>query len=170
MVVFREPEKETTVTEMLIDKGYHISFAESCTAGKAAARLVNVPSASKVFDAGFITYSNDAKIKYLGVDEKSIEKFGVVSEEVAEEMARGAAKNTNSEVAVGITGIAGPTGGTEKKPVGTVCFGFYLCGVVKTYTKHFGAVGRNKVRELSVNFVYDILVKMLEGEISNEQI
>ncbi|MCR5208155.1 MAG: CinA family protein, partial [Eubacterium sp.] len=111
---------ETVLVNMLIEKGYHIVFAESCTAGLCSSALVNVPDASKVLDVSFTTYANDAKIMYLGVKPESIEKYGVVSETVAREMALGAAVAAKAEVGVGVTGIAGPSGGTEKKPVGTV--------------------------------------------------
>lgn len=154
-------QTEEVVVQKLIEKGYHISFAESCTGGLAAATLVSVADASKVFDAGFVTYANEAKMKYLNVEEKTIEEYGVVSEEVAYQMAEGTAKATDSEVGVGITGVAGPSGGTDKKPVGMVCFGFYINGKVYTETKQFGNVGRNEVRQKSVEFVYEKLMKLI---------
>lgn len=149
------------VVKQLIQKGYHISFAESCTGGLAVAALVSVADASKVLDVSFVTYANEAKMKYLGVEEDSIEQFGVVSEEVAYQMAQGVAKQSNSEIGVGITGIAGPAGGTDKKPVGMVCFGFCINGNVTTATKQFGDIGRNAVREKSVTFVYETLSRLL---------
>jgi nicotinamide-nucleotide amidase len=153
---------EYRVVEQLISKGWHISFAESCTGGLASARIVNVPDASKVLDASVVTYANDAKINYLGVSSDTIESFGVVSENVASEMARGIAKANNAEVGVGITGIAGPGGATATKPVGMVCFGFYVNGEVCTSTVYFGAVERNNVRRKSVDFVYNKLLKLLK--------
>ena len=152
---------EYKVVEKLIEKNFHITFAESCTAGFAAARLVNVPDASKVLDVSFVTYANEAKVKYVNVKEETIESHGVVSEEVAGEMAAGAAKAMNAEVGVGISGIAGPTGGTEEKPVGMVCFGFYIDGKVSTYTMQFGNIGRNEVRKASVDFCYEKLMDLL---------
>ncbi len=152
---------EYEVVKLLKDRGCHITFAESCTAGLAAGRLVNVPDASSVLDVSFVTYADEAKIKYLGVNPKTIEQFGVVSEEVAGEMCSGAANAMNAEVGVGITGIAGPTGATEKKPVGMVCFGFFINGRTVTFTKQFGNPGRNIVRKMSVDFVYDILLELL---------
>ena len=145
------------VVNKLIEKDYHISFAESCTGGMACAALVSVADASKVLDVSFVTYANEAKIRYLGVDNATIVQYGVVSEEVARQMAQGVAKEAGSEVGVGITGVAGPGGGTKDKPVGMVCFGFYINGEVVTYTKQFGEIGRNEVRENSVAFVYEIL-------------
>ena len=153
--------KEDRVVVALKKKGYHISFAESCTAGLAAARLVNVPDASSVLDVSFVTYADEAKVRYLSVSPETIEKYGVVSEEVAHEMCIGAAKAMGAEVGVGITGIAGPTGGTDKKPVGMVCFGLYINGKVETFTKQFGNIGRSEVRSSSVEFVYDKLLELL---------
>ena len=146
-----------SVVNKLIEKKYHISFAESCTGGLATAALVSVADASKVLDVSFVTYANEAKMKYLGVQENTIDQFGVVSEEVAYQMAEGVAKEAGSEVGVGITGVAGPGGGTKDKPVGMVCFGFYINGEVTTYTMQFGEIGRNEVREASVKFVYETL-------------
>ena len=157
---------EYRLVELLIERGYHITFSESCTAGLASARLVNVPDASRVMDVGFVTYANEAKVKYLGVSEESIERHGVVSEQVAGEMAFGAASSMGAEVGVGISGIAGPTGGTPEKPVGTVCFGISVQGTVSTYTMHFGNVGRNNVRMKSVDFIYEKLIELLSDQAS----
>lgn len=156
---------EERAVELLIKAGYHISFAESCTAGLAAGKLVNVPDASKVLDVSFITYANEAKIKYLGVEEETIKAHGVVSEEVAREMALGVSREAGAEVGVGITGIAGPSGGVPGKPVGTVCFGIAILGEVYTWREEFGDLGRNVVRDASVKFCYDRLVELLEKKL-----
>lgn len=153
---------EEKLVDRLIDLGYHIAFAESCTGGMCCAKLVNVSNASKVLDMSFTTYANDAKIKLIGVDADTIDEFGVVSEQVASQMALGVSKVANSEVGVGVTGVAGPTGGTAKKPVGMVCFGFCINGEVKTYTMQFGDIGRNIVRQNSVDFVYNTLLELLK--------
>ena len=153
---------EVTV-DMLIQKKWHISFAESCTGGLAAARLVEVANASAVLEASVITYANSAKVKYAGVSPDTIEAHGVVSEEVAGQMARGIAKQNQAEVGVGISGIAGPTGGSAAKPVGMVCFGFWINGRLETDTMQFGALGRNMVREKSVEYVYQRLEELLKG-------
>lgn len=153
---------EEEVVKRLIEKGYHISFAESCTGGLTAAAIVSVADASKVLDVSFVTYADKAKIKYLGVKEEVIAQFGVVSEEVAHEMAEGVAKEAGSEVGIGITGIAGPTGATAAKPVGMVCFGICINGQVKTYTMQYGAIGRNEVRKKSVNFVLQQLLENMQ--------
>lgn len=152
---------EEQVVEKLIEKGYHISFAESCTGGLCCGTLVNVTNASKVLDISFVTYANEAKIEFLGVSADTILSNGVVSEEVAYEMAKGVAAVGKSQVGVGVTGVAGPGGGTQKKPVGMVCFGFCVNGNVQTYTKQFGEIGRNQVRKSSVEFVFQTLLKIL---------
>lgn len=149
------------VIEKLKARGYHISFAESCTGGLAASRLIDVPDASSVLDVSLVTYANSAKIEYLGVSEATISRFGVVSEEVAGEMARGVAKRNNAEVGVSTSGIAGPTGATPTKPVGMVCFGFFIDGETFTFTKQFGEVGRQAVRQKSVDFIYEKLLELL---------
>lgn len=154
---------ENRLVDLLIEKGYHIAFAESCTAGLCSSALVNVPNASSVLDVSFTTYANEAKVKYLGVSEKTIEENGVVSEPVAREMALGVAKTSGAEVGVGVTGIAGPSGGTPKKPVGMVCFGFCINGAVKTFTKQFGSIGRQNVRNSSVEFVFSTLIDLLKN-------
>lgn len=152
---------EEKVVNRLIEKNYHISFAESCTGGLCSGTIVNVSNASKVLDMSFVTYANEAKTKLIGVSENTIEANGVVSEAVAHEMAIGVSRVANSEIGVGITGIAGPTGGTDKKPIGMVCFGFCINGEVKTYTKQFGNIGRNQVRKASVDFVLATLLELL---------
>lgn len=154
-------EKAQALVQRLIALGWHISFAESCTGGKAAAGLVDVADASKVFDVSFVTYANDAKIRCVGVSADAIRQYGVVSEPVAAQMAAGAAKAANAQVGVGISGVAGPSGGTAEKPVGMVCFGFYIDGKTCTKTVQFGDIGRNAVRDNSVEFVYDTLLQLL---------
>ena len=149
------------IVDILTAKGWTISFAESCTAGLAAAHLVDIPSASNVFNASFVTYANEAKVKYAGVSEETIAEKGVVSEEVAIQMAVGTARANDAQVGVGISGIAGPTGATPGKPVGMVCFGFYIDGKTMSATKQFGDLGRDAVRIASVEYVYSFLATML---------
>lgn len=153
---------EEQVVDKLLEKNYKISFAESCTGGLCCGTIVNVTNASKVLDMSFVTYANEAKIELLGVKADTILSHGVVSEEVAYEMAQGVAEKAGSQVGVGITGVAGPGGGTAKKPVGMVCFGFCINGEVKTYTKQFGEIGRNQVRKSSVEFVLQTLIDLLK--------
>ena len=153
---------EEQLVEKLIKNNYHISFAESCTGGLCCGTIVNVTNASKVLDMSFVTYANEAKMQLLGVKADTILANGVVSEEVAYEMAQGAARVAGSEVGVGITGVAGPGGGTEKKPVGMVCFGFSINGKVTTFTQQFGEIGRNQVRKSSVEFVLNKLIELID--------
>ena len=154
-------ELNEIVVNKLIEKGYKISTAESCTGGLLASKIVEVANASKVFDMSFVTYSNESKIELLGVSESLISNFGVVSEEVALKMAYGVSKKANSQVGVGISGIAGPTGATPNKPIGMVCFGFYINGQSYSITKQFGDIGRNNVRNLSVAFALEFINSVL---------
>lgn len=149
------------VVKLLIEKNWHIAFAESCTGGMVCGALVDVADASKVLDVSFVTYANEAKMEYLEVEKSCIQQYGVVSEEVAYQMANGVAKRAGSQVGVGITGIAGPGGGTEQKPVGMVCFGFYVNGKTYTETMYFGNPGRNEVRAASTAYVYRQLLTYL---------
>jgi nicotinamide-nucleotide amidase len=131
--------------------GRCITTAESCTGGLVAAALTEVPGASDVLDRAFVTYSNEAKIELLGVSEEILATLGAVSEATAWAMAEGALQRSRAEVAVAISGIAGPGGGSEKKPVGTVVFA-RACrrgeagGQVVADTHHFGDLGRAEVR------------------------
>ena len=152
---------ENKVVGLLIERRYTIACAESCTGGMLVAKIVNVPNASQVLSASFVTYSNEAKSKYVGVNPKDIETYGAVSENIARQMAQGAALETGAEVGVGVSGIAGPTGGTKGKPVGTVCFGFYVDGKITSSTEVFPGKTRNQVRELSVDFALTQLAKLL---------
>lgn len=154
-------DKAQRLVDLLIEKNYTISFAESCTGGKMAAAIVDVADASKVLNASFITYANEAKMKYVGVKAETLEKYGAVSEQTAREMAEGTAEANNADVAVGISGIAGPGGGTKEKPVGTVCFGYYIAGEIFTETVQFPDEGRNRVRDMSVEHVLDVLLDKL---------
>ena len=153
---------EEQVVARLRERGWHISFAESCTGGLAAATLVSVPSASEVLCASFVTYANEAKIKYAHVNEQTLRQNGAVSEETVKEMASGVALETGADVGIGISGIAGPDGGTAEKPVGTVCFGFYVNGKSSACTCHFENLSRTEVREASVRFVYRSLCTLLK--------
>ena len=154
-------ESNYLLVEKLMEKGYKISFAESCTGGLLASKIVDVPNTSSVLDMSFVTYSNESKMELLGVSENLIKECGVVSEEVALKMAYGVSKKAGSQVGVGVSGIAGPTGATATKPIGMVCFGFYVNGQSYTFTKYFGEIGRNNVRALSVAFVFDFLNNIL---------
>ena len=155
---------EEQLVNKLIEKNWHVACAESCTGGLVASRIVNVANASRVLDVSFVTYANEAKINYLGVSQSTILNYGVVSEEVTSEMALGVAKAAGSEVGIAISGIAGPSGGTEKKPVGMVCFGFYVNGTITTRTCQFGNPGRNEVRALSTEYALQTALELVSGQ------
>lgn len=146
--VYGEGEETTiemVVGDLLIKNNLKISTAESCTGGMIASRLVSVPGISDVFLEGAVTYANEAKVRTLNVKEETLKKYGAVSEETAREMAEGMAKRTGSDIAVVTTGIAGPGGGTEEKPVGLVYIGLYYKGEVYVYKNVFNG-NRQKVR------------------------
>lgn len=137
---------EDVVVRMLAKRKLTIATAESCTGGMLAARLVNVPGVSDVLKTGYITYSNKAKRKLVDVNKASLKQYGAVSEKVAKEMAKGAALCSKSDVGISVTGIAGPDGGTEDKPVGLVYIACYVKG--KTKAAQLRLTGnRQKVRE-----------------------
>ena len=129
--------KAKHLSELLISKGLTISVAESCTGGSLSSSLTSISGASSYFNCGFVSYSNQSKIDMLGVSPDSIEMYGAVSEKVAHEMVAGAGQKSHSNLAVSITGIAGPSGGSAVKPVGMVCFGFFFDGEVTTTTQFF---------------------------------
>ena len=129
--------KAKHLSDLLVSKGLTISVAESCTGGSLSSSLTSISGASSYFNCGFITYSNQSKIDMLGVKPESIEMFGAVSEKVAHEMVVGAGQKSHSNLAVSITGIAGPSGGSAAKPVGMVCIGFFFDGEVTTTTQFF---------------------------------
>lgn len=140
---------EQIVVELLRDKHMTVTTAESCTGGLLAGRLLNVAGASAVYKEGYITYSNDAKERHLGVKKETLERYGAVSEETAYEMAEGAAKAAGADAAIGITGIAGPDGGTDEKPVGLVYIGCCVNGNVRVEEFHFTG-NRDKNRDYAV--------------------
>ena len=149
------------LSELLISKNLSIAVAESCTGGSISSSLTSIPGASNYFNCGFITYSNNSKVNMLGVDPKTIELFGAVSEKVAYEMAMGASQNSQSDLAVSVTGIAGPSGGTLEKPVGMVCFGFYMNRNVETTTQFFSGV-RSEIVFESIAFALNELTLKIE--------
>ncbi len=126
-----------------------MATAESCTGGLIAARITEVAGSSAYFDRGFVTYSNDAKMRQLDVPETLINQFGAVSAEVAKAMAQGALKNSAAQITVSVTGIAGPTGGTPQKPVGLVYIGVATHAGVTVYENHFNG-DRASIRQQAV--------------------
>ena len=141
--------------------GWRMATAESCTGGMVAAALTEVAGSSDVFECGFVTYSNAAKTRMLGVKAATLETFGAVSEEVAHEMARGALAHSDASLAVAITGIAGP-GGSDYKPEGRVCFAIAQNGRPGTSeTVEFGALGRGKVRAAARDHALQLLARAI---------
>lgn len=137
-------------------KGLRFVTAESCTGGMVAAALTDIPGSSGVVEGGFVTYSNNAKINLLGVNRNTLNAVGAVAEDTAREMALGALKNSGADIAVSITGIAGP-GGSEFKPEGRVCFGVATKSGTKAHTIEFGALGRQEVRRSSTEHALELL-------------
>jgi nicotinamide-nucleotide amidase len=134
-----------------------IVSAESCTAGLLSASLTETPGSSAFFEQGYITYSNHSKTSVLGVENKTLKKYGAVSEQVAKQMAEGALKRSNSTIAISITGIAGP-GGSDFKPEGLVCFAVTKKnGKTRTETMEYGPLGRSKVRSSAVKTAINLL-------------
>jgi nicotinamide-nucleotide amidase len=143
-------------------KGVMIATAESCTGGLVFAALTDIPGSSAVMERGFITYTNDAKKEMLGVKSSTLDAYGAVSEEVAIEMAEGARANSKAQIAVSITGIAGP-GGSEHKPEGRVCFGITNGIQILSETMEFGAIGRENVRNRARNHALNLILQSISS-------
>jgi nicotinamide-nucleotide amidase len=139
-------------------KALRIAVAESCTGGMLAALLTQTAGSSDVFDRGFVTYSNAAKIDMLGVSAQTLSDFGAVSEAVAQQMAKGALDRSNAQLTVSITGIAGP-GGSEHKPEGRVCFALCYGSTLHSETVEFGPLGRDSVRTAARDHALALLLR-----------
>lgn len=148
------------VIQAAIKKKTRLAFAESCTGGLIAAALTSIAGASAVFEGSAVTYSNAAKENILGVDGAVLHRFGAVSAECAEQMVIGARRIYRSNVAVSVTGIAGPGGGTPQKPVGTVWLGYANEQDIRSCTRYFGG-DREQIRLATVKEVLSLLVKEL---------
>ncbi|VAW99509.1 Nicotinamide-nucleotide amidase [hydrothermal vent metagenome] len=149
------------LSHILINKGWYIACAESCTGGWVAKLFTDLAGSSNWFERGYVTYSNRAKQEMLGVLAKSLDDFGAVSEEVVKQMALGACQQAATEVSLAISGIAGPTGGSKEKPVGLVWFGWCINGQLQTHSEIF--VGdRDAVRQQAV----DVAIAKLLGFLS----
>lgn len=153
---------EEVVGRLLRERGFEIATAESCTGGLLAKRLTDVPGSSAYFERGFITYSNESKLEQLGVNAEDLRAHGAVSAAIAEQMARGACRVAGAQVGVGITGIAGPDGGTKEKPVGTVFIAVVSPEgeTIRPYRFHGS---RTVVRERSVQLALDLVRRRLLG-------
>ena len=148
------------LADLLLKKGLFLVTAESCTGGLISAACTDLAGSSAWFERGFVTYSNDAKTELLGVDAPLIKKHGAVSEEVARAMAEGAIAHSKAQVSVAVTGVAGPTGGSRDKPVGTVWFGWSVGGVV-TSERILFAGDRAAVRAATVQHALRRLLQLL---------
>jgi len=154
-------QQANTLLRLAREKAVLIATAESCTGGLIAGKITSVAGSSAIFDRGFVTYTNTAKSEMLGVTQDVLDQFGAVSEQVAREMAEGALTKSNAQIAVSVTGIAGP-GASDHKPEGRVCFGLALTsGETITETVEFGAVGRKTVRHLTVERALNLLITHL---------
>lgn len=153
---------EKVVIEKLIEKNMTIATAESCTGGMLASTLINVPNASKVFLNGVISYSNESKVYELDVNKQSLKDYGAVSEQVAIEMAEGIKNKSNSKIGISITGIAGPDGGTDEKPVGLVYLAICIEGKQPISKKLMLKGDRTKIREKTVTLALYELFKVLK--------
>ena len=151
------------LADRLIDLGWMMATAESCTGGLIAAQCTDLPGSSRWFDRGLVTYSNAAKTELLGVDAALIETHGAVSEVVARAMALGAVYRTSARASVSVTGIAGPDGGSNAKPVGTVWFGWCIDGLVHSECQRFMG-DRQQVRNASCMHALQGLMQRLPVE------
>lgn len=149
------------LAQRLLQSNYSLSTAESCTGGGIGHWLTSVSGSSSWYQGGFITYSNNAKIRDLGVDAETLEREGAVSEAVAVQMVSGCAERANTNAAIAVTGIAGPDGGSMEKPVGTVCFGWMLDERVRSETLLFQG-DRSQVRIQTIEQAIGQMVNFLD--------
>lgn len=156
---------EDEVAKILVNNNLTIAVAESCTGGMVSSSLINYPGISSVFIEGCVTYANEAKIKTLGVSEKTLNTVGAVSEECAKEMAEGVARRHNTNIGLSTTGIAGPGGGSEEKPVGLVYFGIYINGK-NTIKKYIFSGDRHMIRYRACKaIINDLRLELLKNNI-----
>ena len=158
---------ESNLINTLREKGWRMAAAESCTGGRIAQRITAVPGASDVFSGSMVSYSCETKQSALGVRAETLEKYGAVSEETAREMALGALRITEADVAVSVTGVAGPGGGTEDCPVGTVCFGLAIraSGEVTSVRVQFDSTAeREEICGMAASYAIGLVMGALRGE------
>jgi nicotinamide-nucleotide amidase len=170
-----DPQHEIakSLARTLMERGWKMALAESCTGGLVSATLTDLAGSSDWFERGYITYSNTAKSECLDVPMEMIKSFGAVSEQVAKAMAEGARRNAHVNVAISITGIAGPTGGSPEKPVGTVCFGWAITQDIHNdepatastivITKQFSG-DRQTIREQARDYALSKLLELLQNK------
>ena len=149
------------LADVLLQRNWKLATAESCTGGMIAAACTDLGGSSAWFERGMVTYSNEAKVEMLGVAAGLIERCGAVSEEVVRAMAQGAITHSHAQVALAVTGVAGPTGGSRAKPVGTVWFGWVVNGQLHAESRHFGG-DRHAVRSATVQHALRRLCSLLQ--------
>jgi nicotinamide-nucleotide amidase len=150
---------------LLVEKGWKIALAESCTGGLLAAAITHRPGSSQIFDRAYITYSNEAKMECLDVRKETLNKHGAVSNQTAEEMALGALKNSKADLAISITGIAGPDGGSDNKPIGLVYFGYALKGGSSGSLHENYRGTRKQIRSKAAATAMKSMIAILEKEL-----
>ena len=162
--VFSEEDArlEHVLGRRLIEEGISFTCAESCTGGMVSSLITAVPGISAVFERSFVTYANDAKVELLGVDPDLVARHGAVSREVAEAMALGAHRTAPARLSVAVTGVAGPDGGTEEKPVGLVWFATCLDGVVRSRERLFPSRARDWIRTLAARMALYLALERVE--------
>lgn len=158
--VMKNEDLQETIIRQLLEKNVTIATAESLTGGMIASSIVKIPGVSKIFNQGYVIYSNEAKIKMLGVKRETIEKYGVVSEEVAKEMAKCVAEKAGSDIGVATTGIAGPDGGTKEQPVGTFYAAAYRDGKYEVQSSTFGGI-RETIITRATNNAFELVRKLI---------
>ncbi|AEM21722.1 competence-damaged protein CinA [Brachyspira intermedia PWS/A] len=154
-------DKAKEVVDLLIQRGLKVTSAESCTGGLFAAHITSVSGSSGCFEGSFVTYSNEIKHRMINVREETLEKYGAVSEECVLEMAENSRKIMKSDIAIAISGIAGPSGGTDDKPVGLVWICLAAEGYIKAYKNIFSG-DRQEVREQSVMFSLNLIENFIK--------
>jgi nicotinamide-nucleotide amidase len=147
--------------QQLVKRQWQVTCAESCTGGGLGFAITGTAGSSAWFSQGFITYSNQAKSDLLGVSDSTLTEFGAVSQQTVEQMAKGAAHRANAKVAVSVSGIAGPEGGSQDKPVGTVWFGFFVDGVIHARKQQFNG-DRAAVRSKAIEFGLSSILALLK--------
>jgi len=150
------------IVKKLAKKKLKISIAESCTGGKLSSAITSVSGSSKVFNLGLVTYSNESKIKFLKISKKIIKKYGAVSEQVCKAMATNISRITKTQMAVSVTGIAGPSGGNKKKPVGLVYIGIKKGNKITINKYLFKNKGRLYIQKTTVNKCLDLILSILK--------
>lgn len=150
----------TDVVNALNQKNLVLTTAESCTGGWLGKAITDIAGSSAVFDRGFVTYSNQSKIEMLGVNAETLQQYGAVSEEITQQMANGAVNNSNASIAISTSGIAGPGGGSEEKPVGSVCFAWHFNAETISASRLFTG-NRDSIRYQSCCYALEKLLEQL---------